>query len=67
MYITSFTHTHDKLDNPVTAPGVELEKALVDSSNIQFKYESIPKLETQLQLEYERVGCNVWHLSCTFS
>ena len=48
-------HCHTILDNPITAPGVELGQAMIDSANIHFQCETQEKLEAQLLLEYERV------------
>ena len=43
------------IDNPITAPGVELGQAMTDSTNSQFRFETREKLEAQLQLEYDVV------------
>ena len=45
-----------RLDNPVTAPGVDVKKAMTVSTNDQFQYETEEKLEDQLQLEYGTVS-----------
>ena len=49
-------HVFLLLDNTVTAPGVDVKKAMTVSTNDQFQYETEEKLEDQLQLEYGTVS-----------
>jgi len=42
-------------DNPLSLPGLS-DECFHASTNSQFKYETLPELNTQLAMEFGRVG-----------
>lgn len=53
--ITSHCYANPLTDNPVIIPCVDAERASVQSTNGQFEYESVEKLEAMLGQQYGQV------------